>query len=433
MSQLLVQSQQALCARGEVDDMTGRGIRLLACAVTAALVFSAYHVVRAQQPAGGRGPASTTGAASPAPPTRSGSAPAGASAGTAAISPAGEWRSFRGSYPQTGVSAATPPATLKPLWTFQAGETIESSAAIAGGVVYVGSGDGELIALDFASGAVKWRYKTGTNLLGESSPAVADGAVFVGDLGGVLHAVNAADGKPLWTFKANSEIKASPTVVDGVVLVGSYDGHLYAVDARTGKQRWKVLTNGQVHATAAVSNGLTFVAGCDAVFRAIRISDGREMYSIESGAYTGASPVVVGDRAWFGTFENEVLSLDLKARKILWRFADPEREFPFYSSAALYDDKIILGGRDKFVRALDAATGTLVWILATRARVDSSPVVAGGRVYIGSSDNRLYVLDAATGKKLSEFTAGGAITASPAVADGKVVIGAHDGTVYVLG
>jgi outer membrane protein assembly factor BamB len=221
--------------------------------------------------------------------------------------------------------------------------------------------------------------------------------------------------------------------VNDLVLIGSYDGHLYAVDARTGKQRWKVLTNGQVHATPAVHEGLAFIAGCDSVFRAIRITDGREMYQISSGAYTGASPVVTGDRAYFGTFENEVLGLDLKSRKILWHFSDPDRQFPFYSSAALFESKVILGGRDKMIRALDATTGKPMWTFTARARVDSSPVVAGGRVYIGSSDNRLYVLDAASGRKLWEFDTGAAVTSSPAVAAGRVVIGTQDGTVYVFG
>jgi outer membrane protein assembly factor BamB len=85
------------------------------------------------------------------------------------------------------------------------------------------------------------------------------------------------------------------------------------------------------------------------------------------------------------------------------------------------------------IRALDGATGKVAWTFAARARVDSSPVVAGGRVYIGSNDNRLYVLDAASGRKLWEFDTGAALTSSPAIAAGKVVIGSQDGKVYVFG
>jgi outer membrane protein assembly factor BamB len=358
-----------------------------------------------------------------------------------AIAPAGEWRQFRGTPRLTGVSASNPPASLKLLWTFDAGDVIDSSAAIADGVVYVGGGDGDLFALDLAAGTPRWKYTTG-NLIGESSPAVGADAVYVGDLDGVLHAVNIKDGKRLWTFKTGSEIKSSPVVVpigtrnsgnSEIVLIGSYDGHLYGLEARTGRVRWKVLTKGQVHATPAVQDGLAFIAGCDAIFRAIRVTDGRQMYQVESGAYTAASPVVEGNRAYFGTFNYELLALDLTRRTVLWRYFQPDAQFPYYSSAALSDGRVIVGGRDKMVHAIDTATGKAAWTFATRARVDSSPVVAAGRVYVGSSDGRLYVLDAASGQKLSEFDTGAAITASPAIAGGRVVIGSQDGLVYVFG
>src|SRR4029079_9179985 len=72
--------------------------------------------------------------------------------------PANEWRQFRGSQRHTGVSASTPATTLKLLWTYDAGEIVESSAAIVDDVVYVGSGDGDLLALNLASGTLRWKY-----------------------------------------------------------------------------------------------------------------------------------------------------------------------------------------------------------------------------------------------------------------------------------
>jgi outer membrane protein assembly factor BamB len=143
--------------------------------------------------------------------------------------------------------------------------------------------------------------------------------------------------------------------------------------------------------------------------------------------------LVDGDRAYFGTFDFEVLALDLTRREVTWRYSDPDTRFPYYSSAALDGGRVIVGGRDKLIHAIDAASGTPDWTFATRARVDSSPVVAGGRVYVGSSDGRLYVLDSATGRRIWEFDTGAGITASPAIADGKVVIGTQDGRLYVFG
>jgi outer membrane protein assembly factor BamB len=158
-----------------------------------------------------------------------------------------------------------------------------------------------------------------------------------------------------------------------------------------------------------------------------------DLFRIPTGAYTGASPVVDGGKAYFGTFNYGVMAVDLRARKIVWEYSNPDRQFPFYSSAVLFEGRVIVGGRDKAVHAIDAATGKGVWQFETRARVDSSPVVSGGRVYVGSSDGKLYALDAATGQKRWEFDAGDAITASPAVAAGRLVIGAADGRIYCFG
>lgn len=342
------------------------------------------------------------------------------------------WPQFRGSALLTGVAASAPPATLELLWTYDVGDIIESSAAIADGVVYVGGGNGDLVALDLDSGELKWKYSTG-NLIGESSPAVGAETVYIGDLGGRLHAVDRRDGTARWTFDTDAEIKSSPILVDDLLLIGSYDGHLYALEAATGAERWKAQTEGPVHATPAIQDGLTFVAGCDERFRAIRLSDGGQEYEILAGAYTGASPVLDGDRAYFGTFNYEVLALDLGERRIAWRYSDPDRSFPYYASAALSHDRVIVGGRDKIIRAIDTRTGEAAWTFATRARVDSSAAVAGGRVYVGSNDGRLYVLDLDSGDKLWEFETGGAITASPAIAGGRVIVGSHDGVIYVFG
>src|SRR6266545_7735490 len=59
------------------------------------------------------------------------------------------WPQFRGNARLTGVAAALPD-TLKLKWTYEAGESIESSAAIADGAVFVGSSKGELLAIDLA-------------------------------------------------------------------------------------------------------------------------------------------------------------------------------------------------------------------------------------------------------------------------------------------
>ncbi|HSE24019.1 MAG TPA: PQQ-binding-like beta-propeller repeat protein [Pyrinomonadaceae bacterium] len=341
------------------------------------------------------------------------------------------WSQFRGNARLTGVSNSIVPDSLKQIWTYDAGDSIESSAAIVGGTVLMGSQKGELVSLSLDNGQVYWKYTTGSPI-GESSPAYSDGVVYIGDLGGVLHAVSARDGKRLWTFKSGNEIKSSPVVAGDRVLIGSYDENLYCLSTRNGSVLWKVKTNGPVHSTPSIMNGMAFIAGCDEVFRAIRISDGKEIFTVASGSYTGASPALRLGNAYYGTFDNEVLGVSLTQHKIMWRYQHPTRKFPFYSSAAVTQDRVVVGGRDKLVHGLSLA-GKNVWTFATRARVESSPAIAGGKVFVGSNDGRFYVLSLSNGNKLWEFTAGAPLSASPAIANGRIVIGSQDGKLYCFG
>ncbi|MYB32836.1 MAG: PQQ-binding-like beta-propeller repeat protein [Acidobacteria bacterium] len=354
-----------------------------------------------------------------------------------------DWPQFRRDAALTGIAAAPLGDDLELKWSVPLGFSVESSPAIAGGFVYATSLPGVLVKLNLEDGAEAWRYRPGAgeaeagefeeDRFGESSPAVAGGTVYVGDLLGVLHGVDADSGEPRWLFPTGAEIKSSPVVAGDLVLIGSYDEHFYGVDRATGKARWSLQTEGPVHATPGRHDGLAWVTGCDAVLRGVRITDGTEMLRFDSGAYTAASPAIADGTLYYGTFNNEVLAVDVGAGKLRWRYEHPDRHFPFYASAALADGLVIAAGRDKLIHALDRATGEAHWTFRARARFDASPAVAGDRVYVGNADGRLYVLDLETGEKLSEFHAGAAIMGSPAVAGGRIVFGTQDGTLFALG
>jgi len=352
--------------------------------------------------------------------------------GTVSAQSADTWPQFRANYSLTGVSPSTVPDNLKVMWTYDAGESIESSAAIADATVFVGASTGDLLAIDLWSGKLKWKYKTKDMIL-ESSPAVGGGMVFVGDQVGVFHAVNAQTGKGVWSYPTGSEIKSSPVIVGDKVLIGSYDGYLYCFQIRDGKTAWKFRTENYVHGTPAVVDGVAYFAGCDEIFHGIRIADGKEVVKVPAGGNTASSVATNGQSFFFGNFNNEVVSLNLKQKRQAWVYEHPQRQFPFYSSAALVDGKVVIGGRDKMIHCLNVATGKAFWTFMTRARVESSPAIAGGKVYVGSNDGRFYVLDLAKGTKLWEFNAGGALSASPAIASGRVVIGDQNGKLYCFG
>ena len=122
------------------------------------------------------------------------------------------------------------------LWTFATGGGVLSSPAVANGVFYVGSDDGNLYALDASTGTLLWSDAIGG--FGWDSPAVAGGVVYISSGDGNLYALNASTGAKLWSYPIGSTGYSSPAVANGVVYVGSDDGNFYAVDANTGTLLW---------------------------------------------------------------------------------------------------------------------------------------------------------------------------------------------------
>ncbi|HKG26304.1 MAG TPA: PQQ-binding-like beta-propeller repeat protein, partial [Thermomicrobiales bacterium] len=146
---------------------------------------------------------------------------------------------FRGGPSHHGVQPGpglTAPAKLP--WEFQTTSGIFSSATVVDGVVYVGSLDGSLYALNSTSGPALWQFTTSAGII--SSPAVADGVVYFGSEDTNLYAVDAKTGREIWRFATSAEVSSSPAVVDGVVYVGGMDSYIYAVDAKSGAEIWKV-------------------------------------------------------------------------------------------------------------------------------------------------------------------------------------------------
>jgi hypothetical protein len=104
--------------------------------------------------------------------------------------------------------------------------SVFSAPAVAYGILYVGSGDSKIYALNVTTGASVWNYTTGNSVM--SSPAVADGVLYVGSYDDNVYAINATTGTSVWTYTTGNPVFSSPAVVNGVVYIGSYDDKVYA-------------------------------------------------------------------------------------------------------------------------------------------------------------------------------------------------------------
>ena len=141
---------------------------------------------------------------------------------------------------QTGQpkAEAKKPGTV--LWEFETEFWVDSSPAIGpDGIVYVGSWDDKVYALDGKIGAEKWEFKTGFGT--RSSPAIgSDGTIYVGSEDNKIYALNGKSGAKKWEFETGFNVSSSPAIgSDGTVYVGSGDNKLYAINPNSGVKLWE--------------------------------------------------------------------------------------------------------------------------------------------------------------------------------------------------
>jgi eukaryotic-like serine/threonine-protein kinase len=143
------------------------------------------------------------------------------------------------------------------------------------------------------------------------------------------------------------------------------------------------------------------------------------------------SPRVADGSVYIGGAEGVLRRLDGTTGETVWEHGQGSGA-SIRSSAAVAKGRVYFGSRSGAVHALDATTGEAVWTFPTDGPVDSSPVVDDGTLFVGSDDGNLYALDAESGSVAWKFESGGYIKASPAVASGIVCFGAYDGQVHAL-
>jgi outer membrane protein assembly factor BamB len=272
-----------------------------------------------------------------------------------------------------------------------------SSPAVANGLVYFGSGDGNVYAVDAASGALKWKFTTGDVV--HASPAIAGGLVLVGSWDTNFYALDAATGAERWRFKTGEDetthnqtgIQSSAAVAEGIVYFGCRDSKVYALDLKTGRQVWAYSNKGSwVIGSPAVKDGTVYFATSDsALFHALDAKTGEERFSLTFAWPMFSSPTVAGQFVYLGSHEGKLLAIDVAARKLAWTFQtdaskqngpaltlpDGKPNYRAAMASPFYED-IVVGIRKMF------SVGAIL----------SSPAVVGGVIYVGSADGTLYAL-----------------------------------------
>ena len=326
-------------------------------------------------------------------------------------------------------------ATGKLGWRRELAGVPSASPVALDGVLYV-SGEfwdeqtpktGVVLALDASNGDQLWRYDIPRESWGElwADPVLANGMVYVGSFNGRMHALDAVTGELRWSFAAGDVIRWPAVVVQDTVYFGSKDHHVYALDAVTGALHWRYETAGELWVGPVVADGLVYQGPGDPHLHALGAATGELRWRYTRDAHRWSLPVVA-DTVVYATanrdFSNAyqrgtdlerirhhgyVSALDARTGRLLWEY----RTTGDASGPIIVDGVVYVSAGDErsylledppesgnpamrgYIYALDAVTGDLIWqrrVVAAVSAASGAPAVVDGTVYVRSSDQFRY-------------------------------------------
>ena len=297
-----------------------------------------------------------------------------------------------------------------------------SGTAVHDGIIYTGSVDGRVVAINSSTRNLEWSYTI--------APVAAP-----------------SSGLSCGQSSVSTTIYGTPIVDGDIVYVGSYSGQVLALNTvarsqalafpqtRYGEWEWNC------PGTNAGSNAIVadLVMSEEALY--VSSSNGR-VYSLDKEfgdlnwesdvlhEKLWTSPVIQGDTLYVGTFAGHIVTLSVETGALLpWFF---ESETGFASHPVIYEDTIYVGSFDSKLYAIKIGDSELSWSFPGDKWFWAAPLINEGVVYAGCLDGKVYAIDAETGEKLWAFDAGNPIVSSPVVMDNLLIVADELGSVYVF-
>ncbi len=272
-------------------------------------------------------------------------------------------------------------------WRFSTDMRIRSTPAISEGVVYIGGSDGIVYSLGLENGLVRWTYETeGASLRSEdfgfdrksiiASPAVVDGAVYVGSRDGQMYALDQASGERRWRVSHDvSWAMSSPAVSGTALFAGTSDGlFVHRVDVTTGEEDWRFVGAGYTWSSPALAGNTVYIGDGGGFLRAINAESGEERWSLRTGGGVYSSPWVEDGVVYVGADDGVVYAVDAESprslRAVFWDSDFTEYSaFPHVQTRAYFElhgyDVLDANGLENFMRARieDGTSSAVVFAL----------------------------------------------------------------------
>jgi outer membrane protein assembly factor BamB/tRNA A-37 threonylcarbamoyl transferase component Bud32 len=193
-------------------------------------------------------------------------------------------------------------------WRVDAGSPIRSTPLLIGENVYFGTEAGDLFCIDLG-GNVKWRFKAKRALT--SSPVHANGIIYVGSVDTLLYALDAKSGYIIWRFRMAKATISTPFITDNYIFTGSVDSHIYCVDLHSAKEIWNFATENQVTSSPITYQDSVYCGSVDGAMYCLEFRTGRLRWKFQTGGPITGTPLIVEDVLYFGSNDHKIYAIVL--------------------------------------------------------------------------------------------------------------------------
>jgi len=314
---------------------------------------------------------------------------------------------------------------LVKVWEGDIGQEIHTTPFLAGDKLIVPSNQGEVFALDIATGKIAWKFKPTSADLRTRTGSSDGKLVFFGLLGGGLTALNINTGEPIWTVNLGINVRKPPVVDNGLLYVPTTfivpgvvsdiagKAKLFVLEAATGKIHNEITTDNFSLTAPAIENGIIYLSGSYHDPEYSRDEGGpQRTYAIDPAqgnkilwTYTnghGYPKTVIAKNGYVSLigYEDIVSTLDAKTGLLKWK----KKTGNWVHSLGYDDGRIYYAPANKKIFSVDQKTGETIWFYALQfprilSYIIGRPVVANDKVYWINRDSLEFgILDKATGQ-----------------------------------
>jgi len=290
-----------------------------------------------------------------------------------------------------GTVCAIDTETLSEVWRFEEPTDYIWRLAVVGNSIYFASSGGYMYAVDVEEGERQWRFEISEH--SSTRPVMIGDTVYFNG-GEWLYAVDSETGEEMWKFETNETNGDSspPAAGYGMIYVGHFNSNLYALDHETGEVEWEFTAEYPITRAPIVANNRVYFGEGDTNLYSLDAETGDKRWGIEPGVDNRSHSVVTEDRIHFGDWRNRIRAIDDEKKEEIYSVHLnnlPGHQRP-QTHLIIVDEVLYYGDNNRLI-ALSASTGDLLWRFGVGTYL-TPPSVVNGSIYFGTGEGKLYVL-----------------------------------------